>query len=148
MMLKSRYIILLCFPFLTFCTKDLNAPQTLNSFVQIRFRGGNVEELLKLTGGALKAELEEMTEEQREEFESFSGHEFKDLEIESKNCTDDKCFLTYTLSYYKGDEKDPEFLIRLKKIAEISRKSEQSRWKIVDVNDVKSYYDAKKAIEP
>ena len=55
-----------------------------------------------------------------------------------KNCQENECFITYIVKYSKFENGKNILNAETKKIAQITKESEN--WRIVDVNNIKTYY--------
>lgn len=146
----SKLIISVILLGLISCVSNKGPEETLRSFVNNRFVSEvDKEDFKKFFAGELLSELEGMDEEAIKAFNSVKGQKKKSFKVNFKRCSDDKCFLTYTLVYdttaqaldKQENERSSGVTVKVKKIAEL-RKIEQS-WKIFGISDIKTLYDYK-----
>ena len=86
-----------------------------------------------------------MTDREFSEFTQNVKYKKKKFKILLKKCDEKKCFITYLLTYTQPVPKNPDFEIDVKKIAEME--NIEGEWKIVRVNNVKSYIESTKPLE-
>ena len=80
-----------------------------------------------------------------QEFAKFIDTEHllkKRVKINLKDCSEEKCSITYTVKYL---DKKSHFIVVIKKIAVLLNIEE--KWKVSDVNNIKSHMDSKTEIE-
>lgn len=143
---KSSIFVILISVFLVSCQKKNGAESTLMDFINYRFTSGQTKEkLLEYTAGKLHSLIEGMTEEEFEQFAKMEAAKKRKVEINFKNCEEEVCYLTYTVSYSSDVGGKEAFKVDAKKIAEL-RKS-QDEWKVADVSDIKSYYEGTNIID-
>lgn len=101
---------------------------------------------LKHTAGDLKESVENMEEEELAERSHLKNVKNAKVDVLNKNCQGNKCALTYTVDYeaYKGNNQT--FSAETKKLAELIKVEDE--WKISNVTNLKTYYEAKEPIEP
>lgn len=145
--MKMYVFTLLVFSFLfSSCTKKSNSEDVLKGYVKYRFSPAQSKEvLLEKTTGSLKERISTMSEDEFKDFVSMEKFKMRKFVINLKRCSDDQCFITYTLSYDQYQEGERKYENEVKKIAEI-RKQEDG-WKIADVSNVKTYIDSKEEIK-
>lgn len=125
------------------CSRPDSPEGLLQEFVEYRFKSSQSRDtLLGYTHGGMQVMLQEMDDEQFQEFTADKGRSFRSLTIRSKNCKGDDCFLTYVLSYTQAEKQE---LVETKKIAKLSKIDE--KWYIVDVQGVKTFVDFKDPID-
>jgi hypothetical protein len=130
----------------TSCTKKTNSEDVLKGYVKYRFSPTQSKDvLLDKTTGSLNERITAMTEEEFKEFVSMEKFKMRKFVINLKRCSDDQCFITYTLSYDQYQDGQRTYETEVKKIAEI-RKVEET-WKIADVSNVKTYIDSKEELK-
>ena len=66
------------------------------------------------------------------------------IKVLNKNCIGAKCILTYVITYQTG--KDYSFNSEVKKLATIEN-IENEGWRISDVSNIKTYFEAQKPLE-
>ncbi|MCO4794666.1 MAG: hypothetical protein KC493_13190 [Bacteriovoracaceae bacterium] len=144
--MRNFSVLLLSFMFVfSSCTKKGNSEDVLKGYVKYRFSPTqSKDELLGRTTGTLNDKITEMNEEAFKDFVSMEKFKMRKFEINLKRCSEDQCFITYTLSYDQYQDGKRQYENEVKKIAEI-RKIEES-WKIADVSNVKTYIDSKEEI--
>jgi hypothetical protein len=127
------------------CTKRQSAEDVLSTFIKYRFNKNQSREvLLEKTTGSLFEKISEMDEETLARFIYNDDLKLRKYKVTLSRCSDETCFITYTLAYDQGDQKGRTFETEIKKIAEIKR--EDGLWKISDVSNVKTYIDSKRPI--
>ena len=131
------------------CTKKVGPESFLKDFVKYRFtENQSVEDLLSMSAESLNERISNLSEEDKLEYLDSSKRKFGKLKIDLVSCVESKesCNITYTLSYnYMGDDKAP-VLTQTKKIALLKKIDE--KWKIAEVDEVKTYIEGKKPISP
>jgi hypothetical protein len=128
------------------CSKKKDAVGVLKNFVDYRFSMSQSKSgLMGMSTGAMAAKLELLSGDDFKKFRDVSGLKKKKMKINIKNCEPEHCYLTYTLTYSKKGNKGDDFLVEVKKIAEV--KKEEGSWKIADVNNVKTFVDSKSEID-
>lgn len=134
-------IIFLSISFIS-CTKPKGPEGVLREFVTIRMKNENVgkEDTLKMLTGELLLQYQDMDEDTFNSFMANPKYKQKDFSIDSTKCANEKCFITYTLTYMTVDDTEKEFTTDVKKIAEILK--EGDLWKIAAVDTVKTYHES------
>lgn len=140
-------ILLLAISLLTSCTKTNDPEIALKEYVDLRFSNENISrnDVLKRTSGTLQQQISNMSDD---EFTKFQTKNLKKraFRILSTKCAKDECFVTYSIKYDTFDNSDGKvFTSEIKKIAQLQK--ENNEWKIVDVNNIKTFHDSKKALE-
>lgn len=139
----------LCFALLFLivgCAKDSTPESALKDFIQYRFESGQSKgEILEMTTGQIYQKISEMSEEDLEKFVDIKDLKKRKLKVLVKNCEEDICYLTYILSYVKGNEVPKDFMIEVKKIAQINKVDK--KWLLADVTNVKTFIEAKKELK-
>ncbi|MBT7611423.1 MAG: hypothetical protein HN576_16805 [Bacteriovoracaceae bacterium] len=139
-----RYILVLLL-LLSSCTKKESAEDVLSDFIKYRFNKNQSREmLLERTTGALFQKIREMDEETLTQFVYNDDLKLRKYKVNLSRCSDETCFITYTLAYDQSDEKGRAYETVIKKIAEVQKEDEM--WKISDVSNVKTYIDSKRPI--
>jgi len=121
--------------------------QALKNYINYRFSGEQKrEKLVKMSTGSVKAQIETMSEVNFNSLYKTSDKKLKRVKINLKNCSEEKCSITYTLSFatFKGEVET--FRSEVKKIAEMVKVD--GSWKVSDVTNVKTYIDSKGPISP
>ena len=145
-MKKSVFAILCTLLIFSSCTKKSTSDDVLKGYVKYRFSSSqNKDALLEKTTGNLNERISKMTEEEFKDFISMEKYKMRKFVINLKRCSDDQCFITYTLSYDQYLDGQRKYENEVKKIADI-RKLEDS-WKIADVSNVKTYIDSKEELK-
>ena len=143
-----KYIICTILISLVFsCTKSGSSPEAaLRKYINYRFSSGQSKnELLNRTTGELNKVLDSFSEEQLNQIVNSNQYKKRKLKINLKNCSPQKCHITYTLAFSKVKTKAKEFDIDVKKIATIILVD--GKWKISDISDIKTYVRSIKEIE-
>jgi hypothetical protein len=145
-MKKYVYSILCVLLISVSCTKKSSSEDVLKGYVKYRFSPAQSKDvLLEKTTGTLKDRISTMTEDEFKSFVSMGKFKMRKFVINLKRCSDDQCFITYTLSYDQYQDGQRKYENEVKKIAEI-RKQEDG-WKIADVSNVKTYIDSKEELK-
>lgn len=130
------------------CQSKQESPEAvLEKYVEGRFsESGSKDDLLKLTSGALYAQINEMSPDEFAKFVGLNGIKRGKFKVLNKKCKEDKCFITYFLSYRDSSDKPAEFAeVEVKKIAEIEL--EDKRWKISDISNLKTFINSQGPLE-
>jgi hypothetical protein len=144
-------LLLICFLTFISCVQNKGPEETLKSYINNRFSNEvEKDDFKKYFAGELLTEMEGLTEEAINKINEVKGQKKKSFKINFKRCTDEKCFLTYTLVYdthAQATVGNPEashsnsVRVKVKKIAEL-RKIQKS-WRIYGISDIKTLYDYK-----
>lgn len=130
------------------CSKDIKTPEgLLAKFTEdITTKKMDRDYYYKFTTGKMKESIEELSDEEFEEYRNFSRVKNAKVDIQKKNCSENKCALTYIIKYdYKASEsKDNDFKSEVKKVANLT--NEDGKWKIEDVSNIKTYHESVKPI--
>jgi hypothetical protein len=145
--MKKFFFIAIVLVGLLSCNQQEGPEGTLKSFINYRFsESQQKDELLSRTTGVLNEKISAMTDEEFAEFSNSSKYKKKKFKLNLSRCDKNQCFLTYTITYdkYEGDKQT--FGIEVKKIAELLLLN--GSWKIVDVSNIKTFFDSKQPLEP
>ena len=127
------------------CTKKESAEDVLSGFIKYRFKSSQTKnELLTRTTGGLHQKISNMDEETFEKFSTNKNRKMRKYRVDLARCSNETCFITYTLSYDEGDQKGRKYETEIKKIAELQL--EEGFWKIADVSNIKTYIDSKRPL--
>lgn len=141
-------LLLLLFMFLiTSCLDEKISPEgALKDFVETRM-GNTVtrEYTLEKVTGKMKQSLENMPEEDFQKFADLRNVRKDSFKVLSKSCQENKCYLTYSISYKTTLEKS-SFSSEVKKIAELLLI--ENKWLISDVSNIKTYHESLEPINP
>ncbi len=145
--MKVKFFVTLSFLLLfASCTKKTNSEDVLKGYIKYRFSPAQSKDvLLEKTTGSLNERITSMTDDEFKDFVSMEKFKMRKFVINLKRCSDDQCFITYTLSYDQYQDGERKYENEVKKIAEI-RKVEEI-WKIADVSNVKTYIDSKEELK-
>ena len=138
-----RLFFFFCFALLGFfgCKSASGPEESLREYIDYAVSGDATKDgfMERSTSGLLTA-LEGMDQADFDDYAKEMAHvDKKRMKINNKNCQEDKCFITYTISYDgKSDEKSV-YSIEVRKIAELHQIDEE--WKLASINNVKSHYD-------
>ncbi len=142
---------LLAFMFLVVlasCMKsDLSPEAALKDFVDSRI-GAVVDRdfvLERVTGKMLQS-FENMSNLDFEKFANMKNIKSESFKILSKSCQENKCFLTYSVSYLTMTDNKTRFSSEVKKIAEMVKS--ENKWLIADVSNIKTYHESLEPINP
>lgn len=140
--------ILCALMILTSCMQDDLSPEgALKTFVEARM--GTVvtkDFILERTTGKMRQSLENISEEDFNKFADLRNVKQDSFKVLSKSCQDKKCFLTYSVAYRTKEDEKTTFTSEVKKIAEIV--SENGKWLIADVSNIKTYHESLEPINP
>mgnify|MGYP001141813607 CR=1 FL=1 len=141
-----RLFIVVIALLLSGCFKEKGAEETLSVFVNARFNGDlDRNEMGDYLSGQIKDSIMAMEEEDFDRFSDLSKLKKKKFKITHSNCSEEKCFITYIISYDQYGDTTKDFRVDNKKIAEMIKIDKS--WKIENVTNVKTYIDAEKALE-
>jgi len=134
--------------FLAACVGDPTTPEiALKDFVEARIgKIASREFVTERVTGAMKVNLEGMSEEDFNKFADLRHARKESFKIISKSCQDKKCFLTYTISFSTKQDDKQIFTSEVKKIAELQWI--EGKWYIADVSNLKTYHEALEPINP
>jgi hypothetical protein len=145
--MKSLLLFLLT---LVSCLQDEASPEgVLQNFIEARIDHVVTREfVLDKVTGKMKASLENISDDDFSKFADMRGIKKESFKILSKSCQDKICFLTYSVSYKTLNEKDDavSYSSEVKKIAELV--SENGKWLIADVSNIKTYHESIEPINP
>lgn len=142
-MIKKVLLLFLVFS----CVAPEGPEQALKNFVNYRFSSNQKrEKLLEMSAGNLKAQLEVLDEESFKKVYKDQDLKLKRFNVNLKNCSEETCSITYTLSFATLKGKNETFRSEVKKIAEMVKI--EGNWKVIDVTNVKTYIDSKEPIAP
>jgi hypothetical protein len=138
------------FLILVSCLSDDKSPEgVLKDFIEARMDHIVTREfVLDRVTGKMKVSLENISDEEFIKFADMRGVKKHSFKIISKSCQERTCFLTYSVSYKTLDDKNENvsFGTEVKKIAELI--SEDGKWLIADVSNIKTYHEAMDPISP
>lgn len=141
-----RYLLFAIFILAVGCVKPGGPESVLKEYVNKRFQNEvSKEDFKEYFEGEILEELENIDQKTVGDLNQINESKSKKLEIEFKRCDEDKCFLTYSISYStaaSANQMSTDVHVKVKKIAEL-RKFE-NKWKISGITDIKTYYDFSK----
>jgi hypothetical protein len=142
--MKKSLLLLVLFA----CTPVLEGPENaLKTYINYRFRVDQKKDvLLDLSGGKLRETMASFDEQEFKALYLRPSQKLKKLKVNYKNCSENECFITYTLSVLTLKEGKEQYITDIKKIARLVL--EKSGWKIHEVTNSKTYINAKEAISP
>lgn len=124
------------------CFEDNRSPESaLKDFVDMRM--GTVtsrDEVLKRVTGTMKESLENISDEEFNQFADLRNVERESFKVLSKSCQEHKCFVTYSLMYKTKKEEKDAYSSEVKKIAEVQLVD--GKWLIADVTNIKTYHES------
>lgn len=144
--MRKCFICLLFF--VTACFEENLGPEAvLKSFVEGRL-GAVVDRdyILDRVTGKMRQSLENISDEEFNQFADLRGVYKDNFKILSKSCQEKKCFITYAISFRTKEKDDLRFTSEVKKIAEVV--NENGKWLIADVSNIKTYHEALEPINP
>lgn len=142
-----RLLLLSFLLLVTACVDENLSPEgALREFVESRM-GSTVTRqfVMDRVTGKLKVGLENMSDEDFEKFADLRNVRKDSFKVLAKSCQENKCFLTYSVSYRTTLEK-MNFSSEVKKIAELLLF--EKKWLIADVSNIKTYHESLEAINP
>ncbi len=130
---------------LFFSCVDKSSPDAvLKSFLKLRF--SDKQKRSKIIGyltGNLYKKINGLSDIEFNEYISVSNYSLKRIFFNMKNCSNNKCYITYTISYYKKDKNDNNIaIVETKKIVEMRLINDN--WKLADIENLKTHIDSKK----
>ncbi len=130
--------------FFVACNGPGTPESALKGFVNLSFKGSKdkTDYLARLTGPLL-AKYSSMGQEEFNKLLIGEGFKKNSFKILIKNCEEQKCFITYVIKYNQKGQ-NSSYDIDTKKVAELV--NEDDRWKISDVNDIKTFIDSSEEI--
>ncbi len=145
-----KLFIIVCSLFsLLSCSKKVGPQDFLRDFIDYRFSSKlTYEGLLEMTDGALKERIMNLSEEDKVAYLKTDHLKFKKVRMDLITCIEDKneCNITYTISYDQLKNGTVDVSAEVKKIAQLKKVEE--KWKIVEVDEVKTYFESKNSINP
>lgn len=133
---------------LTSCLQDNLSPESaLKSFIEGRM--GTVvtrDFILERVTGKMRQSLENISEEDFEQFADLRNVQKDSFKILSKSCQNKMCYITYSVSFRTKEKDETRFTSEVKKIAEVV--NENGKWLIADVSNIKTYHEALEPINP
>ena len=124
------------------CLEDNRSPEAaLKDFIEIRI--GNIvtrASLIDKVTGKMRQSLENVTDEEFQQFADLRNVEKDSFKVLSKSCQEESCFITYSISYKTKQNDKNMFSSEVKKIAELSLIS--GKWLIADVTNIKTYHES------
>jgi hypothetical protein len=127
------------------CLQETISPEgTLKEFIESRM-GQTVtrEYILDKVTGKMRQSIENISDEEFKKFADLKNVQQNSFKVLSKSCQENKCFLTYSISF-KTNVESSHFQSEVKKIAEIQLVD--GRWLIAEVSNVKTYHEAMEPI--
>ena len=143
-----KKLIILSFVFSLYsCTQKLGTPEaSLREFINYRYsKDQSKDKLLSMTTGKFQFKINEMSDDEFTLFTGTSNLQKRSFKVVTSNCQKETCFITFISSYNQFQEKEKEFVVETKKIAELTK--EEESWKISDVTELKTHIEALKNIE-
>lgn len=148
--MNSKIILMLSSLIILFsCTRGAETPEGLIKMFakDVSTKKLDMDYYEKFTTGAMWKQISEMDEEEFQEKTRITNVENVKIKILSKNCENDKCIITYIVTYKTKSSSEKSFSTEVKKIAEV-HKSEDKFWKIAKVNNLKTYHESNGPINP
>lgn len=124
------------------CKKELGPEESLRSYIDYSVSAKSTREgFIERSTGTMKERLELMENAEFSEFAKEMAHvEKKRVKFNHTSCQENKCFITYTLSYDGQSEGVSVYEVEVRKIAELVQ--EEETWRLANISNVKSYYEA------
>ena len=147
--MKSMYSLLILISLFS-CSKfegTSQAEKALINFIDARFDTNMTkDEMLKYVDGEMATEIINMGEGEFDFFTKLKGFKKTGFKVLTRNCEKKRCVIVYQLEYDEYDDAKKKFSTEVKKAAEVVRNTE-GFWKIVKVDNVKTYLKNHEAIE-
>lgn len=137
-----KIALLLSMFILSGCFEPEQTPEAaLKEFVESRMgKVVNREAALDRLTGPMKASLENVSNEEFQQFADMRNIRQDSFKVLSKSCQSSKCSLTYAISYQNGQLDKATFKSEVKKIAELQLS--EGKWLISEVSNIKTYHEA------
>jgi len=143
--IKILPLIYICF-LIVGCDKNDQPEDVLSTYVgQFLSKSLTKDDALSYLGGELKASIEQMDDSEYSSYLEKNSFKKRSFRILLKNCDEVKCQITYIVKYRQKTLATDEYNIDVKKIAQLEKLEEE--WKITDIESIKTFIDAKKAID-
>lgn len=123
------------------CRQNKGPEDSLRDYINYAV-SGNVSQqgFLDRSAGELLTQLEMMDAEEFEEYSKEMAHiDSKRVKINSSNCQEDRCSITYTVSYQANSNDKEIYKVEVRKNAELLRF--EGVWKLSSINNIKSHYE-------
>ncbi len=145
--MKKTILYFLALSMMISCQETRGPDETLRNFITYRFAGRQeISKVKSYLTGKLLDKVSLFTQKEQESFLDTKGLSNKGFKILLRKCSDTLCNITYQLKYAKSDQGKTDFLGEVKKIAELTLIGESS-WKISNIEEVKTYFEYKKALD-
>ena len=145
-MIKNM-ISLLCLVLLSACfNSDNSAVGVLREFVKKSSSGLEQRDYQNYATGDLLGLIEDMSEQEFEQYKEQSKVQSVKVEVLNENCSDSKCSITYISKYKTKTSDGSDYNSEVRKIAELSRENE--KWKVSSVKNIKTYLETNEGLNP
>jgi hypothetical protein len=143
-----KFFLMLSIFLVSACVKKDGTPEAaLKDFVESRV--GQVIDrgfvLDRVTGKMLQS-FENMSDEDFSKFADMRNIKTESFKILSKSCQENRCYVTYAISYLTKKDNQTQTASEVKKIAEMVFLD--NRWLIGDVSNIKTYHENMEPINP
>lgn len=146
-MMKHLGMIFILLLHLFSCSSNKTPEKALKDYVNYRFSAHQERgKILKHVAKELYQRIDSMNKKEFSTFVDINHLKKKNFKINLKKCSEDKCFITYTIKYDQYKKKKRAFVIEAKKIAHLIE--DEEGWKVADVNDIKTHLDSKESLIP
>ncbi|MBD66867.1 MAG: hypothetical protein CME62_16815 [Halobacteriovoraceae bacterium] len=144
-MIKSLFFIL-SVTLVFSCSKDAKTPEGLIEMVALDMTTKKLDKeyFQKYTTGKLLEKIEELNEEELKKYSNLSHVQKPKVEVLRKNCSQQRCSLTYIIRYNVVQNEKVDFKTEVKKIATVIKEDE--KWKVEEVTNLKTYHEATQPI--
>jgi ABC-type Zn uptake system ZnuABC Zn-binding protein ZnuA len=141
-----KYFLFLIF-FTVSCSKEATPESALKDFVLHRMSSSQSKEsILEMTTGKFQKSLQQMNDEQLKAFFKVGNIRRRSFKVLAKKCEAQTCELTYVLKYDQLDGGAQQYMLEVKKIAELININ--GDWKLSDIVDLKTYIEANSPLNP
>ena len=138
-----KYILLVvCLFTVIGCDKGAKTPEgVLAKYIgDITSKKVDREYFEDYTTGKLLETVQSLSDEEFTKFIDMSKVRNPRIEVSNKNCSDDKCSLTYIVKYDVVSAKTKQFESEVKKVASVLK--DGKIWKIEEVSNIKTFYES------
>jgi hypothetical protein len=124
------------------CVQQKNTPEdTLAVFIQKRFQGKSIDDLKSFLSGNFFKNFEDSSDDLKEQsLWVIKDQSLKKFKVIDKACDEQKCKITYFVSYFTNKDNKREFMTETKKMAELIK--ENKKWVIESITHLKTYHDS------
>ncbi len=143
-----KKIVILGLLILFGCRSQNKPEEALKNYMSDRLSGRltSRDAILTHATGKYWAAINALSDEEFKKFENLSQVKQNSYKLLSSKCTNDTCYLTYSVGYSTIENQKKTFSSEVKKVAEL--KMEQGEWKIADISNLKTYHESLEPLNP